>query len=59
MKPSLGRLLAVSAMVIAAPALAARGSGSSQAGTVPTGLPAAPAFIPLGQLPGSLSGRAW
>ena len=56
MTRSFGRLLAVSAMVIVAPALVARGSDSDNAGTVMTGLPAAPAFIPLGQLPDSTSG---
>ncbi len=56
MTRSLGRLLAVSAMVIVAPALVARGSDSDKAGTVAMGLPAPPAFIPLGQLPGSTSG---
>ena len=57
MKGSFGRFLAVSAMVTVAPAPVARGGGDlDRAGTVPAGLPAAPAFIPLGQLPGSSSG---
>ncbi len=56
MKRSLGRLLAVSVMVIVAAAPVARGSDPAKAGTVAMGLPAAPAFIPLGQLPGSTSG---
>jgi len=56
MKRSVGRLLAVAAMVIIGTADAARGDGQDKAGTVLMGLPAAPAFIPLGQLPGSSSG---
>ena len=56
MNPSFGRLLAVSATVIVVPALVARDDGMDKAGTVMIGLPAAPAFIPLGQLPGSSSG---
>ena len=56
MNRSLGRLLAVSAMVIVVPAPVVRGEGPDKAGTIMMGLPAAPAFIPLGQLPGSSSG---
>ena len=56
MKGLLGRHLAVTAMVIVAPALVVHGEGPEKAGSIVSGLPAAPAFIPLGQLPGSTSG---
>jgi probable HAF family extracellular repeat protein len=56
MKGLFGRHLAVSAIVIVAPALVVHGEGTEKAGLIESGLPAAPAFIPLGQLPGSTSG---